>query len=200
VSGQLSHEEFKHAIKRLCPVSDGDVVCLLRIFDKSKTGQVKYVDFVRFFHERFEDDFRGESRRDESKAISPTQKNLPESTRRLLDVASSLGITEKTLELLHAANGFDDDDDDEKKQDVDHRDSIHVAQEKEEENTIEDMKRLLRVASRSIDLAEKQLSGAKINAHFLREGKQALEQAQKKLEDLDDDIKLLLEAQALEEE
>ena len=53
----------------------------------------------------------------------------------------------------------------------------------------------------SIDLAEKQLSGAKINAHFLREGKQALEQAQKKLEDLDDDIKLLLlEAQALEEE
>ena len=59
VNGQLSHEEFQHAIKRLCPVSDGDVVCLLRIFDKSKTGQVKYVDFVRFFHERFEDDFQG---------------------------------------------------------------------------------------------------------------------------------------------
>ena len=36
VSGQLSHEEFKHAIKRLCPVSDGDVVCLLRIFDNRK--------------------------------------------------------------------------------------------------------------------------------------------------------------------
>ena len=42
--------------------------------------------------------------------------------------------------------------------------------------------------------------GFVVNAHFLREGKQALEQAQKKLEDLDDDIKLLLEAQALEEE
>ena len=117
--------------------------------------------------------------------------------RRLLDVASSLGITEKTLELLHLANGFDNDEKEEQKC---RETSIHViSHEDEEENTIEDMKRLLRVASQSIELAEKQLSGAKINTSFLREGKQAIDRAQKKLEDLDADIKLLIEAQAVDE-
>ena len=116
--------------------------------------------------------------------------------RRLLDVASSLGITEKTLELLHLASGFDNDEKEEEKR---RETSIHVTHEDEEENTIEDMKRLLRVASQSIELAEKQLSGTKINTSFLREGKQAIDRAQKKLEDLDADIKLLIEAQAVDE-
>jgi len=196
ISGMLSYEEFKHAVKRLCPVSEGDFICLLRMFDKSRTGYIKYSNFLRFFQERF-DEVEDEKQAENSEMI----KELPLSTRKLLDVASSLGITEKTLQLLHLANGFDedDDDDDKEKQPTKHY-SIHVKQEDKEENTIEDLKRLLRVASQSIDLAEKQLSGMKVKTHFLREGKQAISQAQIKLDDLDADIKVLLEAQAIDDE
>lgn len=48
MSGQLSYEEFAHAIRRLVPLSDGDILCLLRKFDKSGSGFVDYAEFARF--------------------------------------------------------------------------------------------------------------------------------------------------------
>ena len=48
MSGRLSRDQFAHVVRRLVPMSDGEIACLLEIFDRDENGFIEYAEFVRF--------------------------------------------------------------------------------------------------------------------------------------------------------
>lgn len=93
--GRLSHEEFGRVIRRLVPLSDGEMRCLLEVFDRDDNGFVDFVEFSRFVGSEPKDSsaFRKKRQMDEEAAERQRPKMTPAAILRRITGEKIAGPT-----------------------------------------------------------------------------------------------------------